>query len=223
MLSECTADLALTLMLMVSRRAGEGERELRAGQWKGWRPTHLMGTKMSGKTLGIVGYGRIGRETARRANHGFGMDILVFNRSEINAQTLKENNASQVASLEQLLESVDFVSLHCPGGDENRRLINSERIGLLKPTAFLINTSRGEVIDQNALIQALQHRTIAGAGLDVFESEPNIDPRLFDCNNAVLLPHLGSATVETREAMGFRVVSNLEQHFKLIKPRDQVV
>jgi len=129
-LSECTADLALTLMLMVSRRAGEGERELRSGQWSGWRPTHLMGSKVSGKTLGIVGYGRIGRETARRAHHGFGMDIQVFNRSEIDSNTLKENNATQVETMEKLLESVDFLSLHCPGGNENQHLISyrSKRI-----------------------------------------------------------------------------------------------
>ncbi|MFT5043376.1 MAG: lactate dehydrogenase-like 2-hydroxyacid dehydrogenase, partial [Porticoccaceae bacterium] len=119
-LSECTADLSLTLMLMVSRRAGEGERELRSGQWTGWRPTHLMGSKFSGKTLGIVGYGRIGRETARRAHHGFGMDIQVFNRSKINPDVLLENSATQIKTLNELLESVDYVSLHCPGGAENR-------------------------------------------------------------------------------------------------------
>lgn len=221
-LSECTADLALTLMLMVSRRAGEGERELRSAQWSGWRPTHLMGTKFSGKTLGIVGYGRIGQETARRAHHGFGMDIQVFNRSKIDPSVLKNNNATQLETLEALLESADFVSLHCPGGDKNRHLIDSKRISLLKSTAFLINTARGEVIDQNALIHALQQRQIAGAGLDVYEAEPSIDPRLIECDNAVLLPHLGSATTETREAMGFRVVKNLEEHFKELTPTDRV-
>ena len=221
-LSECTADLALTLMLMVSRRAAEGEREVRSGQWTGWRPTHLMGSKVSGKTLGIVGYGRIGRETARRAHHGFGMDILVFNRSKVDSNTLRENNARQVDTIEELLESVDVVSLHCPGGDENHHLIDEKRLALLKPTAYLINTARGEVIDQNALINALEQKRIAGAGLDVFEGEPHIDPRLVECDNAVLLPHLGSATTETREAMGFRVVKNLELHFKLLKPMDRV-
>lgn len=221
-LSECTADLALSLMLMASRRAGEGERELRSSQWSGWRPTHLMGSKFSGKTLGIVGYGRIGRETARRAHHGFGLDIKVFNRSKVNADVLKENSATQVETLDELLGSVDYVSLHCPGGDENRHLINSERLALLKPTAYIINTARGEVIDQEALIQALEKKQIAGAGLDVFDGEPVIDQRLIECENAVLLPHLGSATTETREAMGFRVVKNLVQHFNHLTPPDRV-
>ncbi|MFT4727564.1 MAG: lactate dehydrogenase-like 2-hydroxyacid dehydrogenase [Granulosicoccus sp.] len=221
-LSECTADLSLTLMLMVSRRAGEGERELRSGQWTGWRPTHLMGSKFSGKTLGIVGYGRIGRETARRAHHGFGMDIQVFNRSKINPDVLLENSATQIKTLNELLESVDYVSLHCPGGAENRHLIDSKRLALLKPTAYIINTARGEVIDQEALILALEQNQIAGAGLDVFDGEPVFDQRLIDCENAVLLPHLGSATTETREAMGFRVVKNLVQHFKHLTPPDRV-
>jgi lactate dehydrogenase-like 2-hydroxyacid dehydrogenase len=221
-LSECTADLALTLMLMVSRRAGEGERELRSGQWSGWRPTHLMGSKFSGKTLGIVGYGRIGRETARRAHHGFGLDIQVFNRSSVDPDVLRENSATQVGTLNELLESVDYVSLHCPGGAENRHLIDSRRLALLKPSAYIINTARGEIIDQEALIRALEHNHIAGAGLDVFDGEPAVDQRLIDCENAVLLPHLGSATTETREAMGFRVVKNLVQHFNHLTPPDRV-
>jgi glyoxylate reductase len=221
-LSECTADLALSLMLMVSRRAGEGERELRSGQWSGWRPTHLMGSKFSRKTLGIVGYGRIGRETAKRAHHGFGLDIKVFNRSKIDSDVLKENSATQVGTLDELLESVDYVSLHCPGGAENRHLIDSKRLSLLKPTAYIINTARGEVVDQEALIQALEQKQIAGAGLDVFDGEPSIDQRLIKCENAVLLPHLGSATTETREAMGFRVVKNLVQHFNHLTPPDRV-
>lgn len=221
-LSECTADMAMTLMLMIARRAGEGERELRSGRWDGWRPTHLTGSKVSGKTLGIVGYGRIGRETARRAHHGFGMQISVFNRSKIDPDVLQQNQAAQVDSLDALLTSVDFVSLHCPGGDENRHLINREKLRLMKPTAYLINTARGEVIDEDALIDALMNKSIAGAGLDVYENEPKIDQRLFNLENAVLLPHLGSATVETREAMGFRVVKNLEQHFQNMPPEDRV-
>ncbi len=221
-LSECTADIAITLMLMIARRAGEGERELRSGNWNGWRPTHMTGCKVSGKTLGIVGYGRIGQETARRAHHGFGMQISIYNRSEISASVLKENSAVQVDSLESLLQSVDFLSLHCPGGEQNHHLINAAGIKNMKPTAYIINTARGEVIDSDALICALSNNTIAGAGLDVYENEPNLDRRLIDLENTVLLPHLGSATVETREAMGFRVVRNLEQHFTGLSPEDRV-
>ena len=221
-LSECTADMAITLLLMIARRAGEGERELRSGRWTGWRPTHLTGSKVSGKTLGIVGYGRIGRETARRAHHGFGMQISVYNRSKIDPVVLQENKATQVDTLEALLATVDFVSLHCPGGAENRHLIDRERLSLIKRSAYIINTARGEVIDEEALIDALKMKSIAGAGLDVFENEPNIDQRLLNYENAVLLPHLGSATVETREAMGFRVVRNLDQHFQNLPAEDRV-
>ena len=154
-LSECTADIAMTLLLMVARRAGEGERELRDGRWTGWRPTHLIGTKVSGKTLGIIGFGRIGQEMARRAHHGFGMDILVYNRSAVNPDVLARYGATQITSLDDMLPKCDFVSLHCPGGKENRHLINGRRLDLMKPDAFLINTARGEVIDERALTQAL--------------------------------------------------------------------
>lgn len=221
-LSECTADIAITLLLMIARRAGEGERELRAGKWSGWRPTHMAGSKVSGKTLGIVGYGRIGQETARRAHHGFGMKIKVFNRSPVDPIILQKNQATQVKNLDELLQTVDFVSLHCPGGDENRHLIDRKSLGRMKSTAYIINTARGEVIDQSALIDALGSKQIAGAGLDVYDNEPEIDRRLFDFENVVLLPHLGSATTETREAMGFRVVKNLEQHFRNLPPSDRV-
>ena len=222
-LSDCTADLAMTLLLMSARRAGEGERELRSGNWTGWRPTHLMGTKVSGKTLGIVGFGRIGRAMAKRAYAGFDMNIKVFNRSQVAAASLAEVGAEPLASIEELLPVCDFVSLHCPGGGANTHLINSERLKLMKPDAHLINTARGEVVDEEALIAALSAHHIAGAGLDVFENEPAIDSRLPELSNAVLLPHLGSATVETRDAMGFRVVSNLEQFFSGIDPSDRVV
>lgn len=220
-LSECTADIAMALMLMVARRAGEGERELRAGGWSGWRPTHMVGTRVSGSTLGIVGFGRIGRETAKRAL-GFGMQILVHNRSAVDPVVLEAHGARQVGSIEELLKGSDFVSLHCPGGAENADLINRERLGLMKPTAFLINTARGEVIEEDALLDALETRQIGGAGLDVFPDEPAINPRYIGLENAVLLPHLGSATVETRNAMGFRVIHNLEQFFAGEEPDDRV-
>ena len=222
-LSECTADIAMTLLLMVARRAGEGERELRAGRWSGWRPTHLVGTKVSGKTLGIIGYGRIGQEMARRAHHGFGMEIVVQNRSPVAPEVLAQCNARQVDSVEQLLPLCDFVSLHCPGGEANRHLINGQRLNLMKEDAFLINTARGEVIDERALTQALMFDTIGGAALDVFDGEPRINPDLAQCDNLVMLPHLGSATREAREAMGFRVLDNLSDFFSGREPRDRVI
>ena len=221
-LSECTADIAMTLMLMVARRAGEGERELREGRWTGWRPTHMIGTKVSGATLGIIGFGRIGQAMAQRAHFGFGMKILVQNRSPVPAEVLARFNAVQAATVEDLLPQCDFVSLHCPGGKANRHLINSRRLDLMRPGAFLINTARGEVVDEHALAQALWFGTIGGAGLDVFEREPRIPDELLGADNLVLLPHLGSATRETREAMGFRVLENLTDFFGGRAPRDRV-
>ncbi len=222
-LSECTADIAMTLLLMVARRAGEGERELRSGNWTGWRPTHLVGTKVSGKTLGIIGYGRIGQEVARRAHHGFGMEVLVYNRSPVNPDVLARCNATQVGSIDELLPLCDFVSLHCPGGAANRHLINARRLDLMKPDAFLINTARGEVIDERALVQSLTFDMIGGAALDVFDGEPRICSDLLHCDNLVMLPHLGSATKEAREAMGFRVLDNLSDFFAGRTPRDRVI
>ena len=219
-LSECTADLTLALMLMVARRAGEGAQELITGGWHGWRPTHLLGTKVSGKTLGIVGFGRIGREVARRAYHGFGMPILVYNRSPVVQKDLDAYGAKQIASLDDLLPQAEGMR---PDGLGFRHLIDARRLNLMKPTAFLINTARGDVIDEFALANALWFDTIAGAGLDVFSGEPNVLPELMSCQNAILLPHLGSATRETREAMGFRVVQNLTDYFAGRTPRDLVV
>lgn len=221
-LSECTADIAMTLMLMVARRAGEGERELREGKWTGWRPTHMIGTRVSGATLGIIGFGRIGQAMAQRAHYGFGMKILVQNRSPIAPEVLARYNAVQVASVEDLLPQCDFVSLHCPGGAANRHLINARRLDLMRKDAFLINTARGEVVDEHALSRALWYGTIGGAGLDVFEREPQIPADLLNSDNLVLLPHLGSATRETREAMGFRVFENLVDFFEGRAPRDRV-
>ncbi len=221
-LSECTADLAVMLMLMVARRAGDGERELRAGNWSGWRPTHLVGTKVSGKTLGIIGFGRIGQAVAKRAHHGFGMNIVVYNRSKVAPEILAAAGVHQVDSIDALLPQCDFVSLHCPGGAENRHLINGRRLDLMREEAFLINTARGEVIDEAALTQALMFDTIGGAALDVFDGEPRINPDLAQCDNLVMLPHLGSATREAREAMGFRAMDNLIDFFEGREPRDRV-
>lgn len=221
-LSDCTADLAMTLLLMVARRAGEGERELRAGHWSGWRPTHLVGTKVSGKTLGIIGFGRIGQAMAARARGGFGMRILVQNRSALAPEVLAAHGAVQVPCVEDLLPACDFVSLHCPGGDANRNLLNAERLALMRPGAILVNTARGEVVDEAALAAALHARRIGGAGLDVYAEEPVVPEALLTAPNSVLLPHLGSATRETREAMGMRVLENLEAFFAGNPPSDRV-
>jgi lactate dehydrogenase-like 2-hydroxyacid dehydrogenase len=207
-LTDCTADLAMTLMLMAARRAGEGERELRAGQWAGWRPTHLLGTRVTGKTLGIVGAGRIGLATARRAHHGFGMDILLHSRSPVVPEVLEELAAEQLP-LDELLDRSDFVSLHCPSNADTFHMIDARRLALLGPSGILINTARGDVIDEAALLDALAGGDIAGAGLDVYEREPEIPPALLECENLVALPHLGSGTVETRGAMGMRAVENI--------------
>ncbi len=221
-LSECTADLTLTLMLMTARRAGEGEREVRAGNWSGWRPTHMLGAKLSGKTLGIVGFGRIGQKVAERAHFGFGMKIIAFDSMSLNKSVLSRYEGEGAVTLEELLGRADFVSLHCPGGDSNRDLMNRERLAMMKPESFLINTARGEIVDEKALAEALSNGTIAGAGLDVYAREPQITPALAACENAVLLPHLGSASLETREAMGMRVLENLRAFLAGERPRDLV-
>lgn len=221
-LTDATADLAMTLILMVARRAGEGEREIRAGKWTGWRPTHMIGTQMTCKTLGIVGFGRIGQAVARKAHRGFGMKILYHTRNPQQDQTEAETGAKYCADICDLLRESDFVSLHCPGGAATRHLIDAPMLDWMKPSAFLINTSRGEVVDEAALISALQSGAIAGAGLDVYEREPRVSEALLKIENVVLLPHLGSATAETRIAMGMRVTDNLDAFFSGRAPRDRV-
>jgi len=192
-LTDCTADIAMTLLLAVARRAGEGERQVRAGEWTGWRPTHMIGSKVTGKTLGIIGFGRIGKAMAKRCHFGFDMDVVFYNRSRIDPAEASRYGARQLDTVEDVLRASDFVSLHCPGGGENRHLINAERLALMKPGAYLINTARGDVIDEAALVAALENGVIRGAGLDVFEAEPNVPERLRRLENVVLLPHLGSA------------------------------
>ena len=219
-LTECTADLAMALLLMSARRAGEGERELRAGKWSGWRPTHLTGTRVWGKTLGVVGMGRIGIATARRAHQGFGMRILCFNRSRVSGTVLGDLAAEQLDSLDALLPQVDFLSLHCPANPESHHLIDAARLARMRPSAHLINTARGSVVDEAALAEALRQGVIAGAGLDVYEAEPEVHPALASLRNAVLLPHMGSGTDATREAMGKRVLDNLKAFFAGQKPPD---
>ncbi len=222
-LTDCTADIAMLLLLSVARRGGEGEREVRAGAWSGWRPTHMVGTKVTGKTVGIIGFGRIGRAFAQRCHFGFGMDVVFYNRSAIDPMEAARYGAVQLPTVEDVLEISDFVSLHCPGGAENRHLMNAARLGAMKPEAFLINTARGDVVDEGALISALEQGTIRGAGLDVYEAEPHVPERLRAMDNVVLLPHLGSATEETRTAMGMKVVDNITAFFAGHEPPDRVI
>ncbi|HKJ52688.1 MAG TPA: D-glycerate dehydrogenase [Gammaproteobacteria bacterium] len=222
-LTDCTADLAMALLLAVARRVGEGERHLRAGEWTGWRPTHMMGTSVTGKTLGLIGMGRIARAVAARAAHGFNMKIIFHDPFPPRAEDLAGLDAIACESPQEVFERADFVSLHCPGGKETYHLIGPEAFKSMKPGAFLINSARGDVIDEAALVEALEAGEIAGAGLDVFEKEPLVTPALLKMENVVLLPHLGSATQETRKAMGMRVVENIEAFFNGETPRDKLV
>ena len=222
-LTDATADLAMTLLLMVARRTGEGERHVRGGQWTGWRPTHMLGTQVSGKTLGLVGMGRIARAVAQRAHHGFGMKVIFHDPYPPPAALAASLGAEPRGSVEELLREADFVSLHCPATPETRHLMNRERFGQMRSDAFLVNTARGDVVDEAALVEALESGKIAGAGLDVFEREPQVTQALVTMENVVLLPHLGSATEETRVAMGMRALENLRSFFAGESPRDRVV
>ena len=222
-LTDATADLAMTLLLMVARRAGEGERHVRAGAWTGWRPTHMLGTQVTGKTLGLVGMGRIARAVAQRAHHGFGMRVVFHDPYPPSAEVAASLGAEPRDSLDDILREADFVSLHCPATPETRHLMNRERLARMRPEAYLINTARGDVVDEAALLEALRGRRIAGAGLDVFEREPEVTEGLLALENVVLLPHLGSATTETRVAMGMRALENLRLHFAGKSLRDRVV
>nr|WP_166179038.1 D-glycerate dehydrogenase [Altererythrobacter segetis] len=208
-LTDATADLAMTLLLMAARRAGQGERELRAGRWRGWRPTHLIGSSLKDKVLGLVGFGRIGIATARRAHHGFGMKIAYYGRREALPDVTRELDAQFYPELNDLLAESDFVSLHVPGGAETQGLIGAEALATMKPGSYLINTARGGVIDHAALAETLRSGHLAGAGLDVYPAEPQVPEELLDLENVVLLPHLGSATRETRIAMGERALANV--------------
>lgn len=212
-LTESTADIAMTLLLMSARRGAEGDRLVRSGQWTGWCPTQLMSSDVTGATLGLIGFGRIAQAMARKAHHGFDMKILYFKPTPADQAVVEDLQAIRCDSLEELLPQCDYVSLHCPGGSDTRHLINAERLSLMKPSAHLINTARGDVVDSQALIEALQERRIAGAGLDVYENEPNLDPDFFKLDNVSLLPHLGSATIATRTAMGEKVLANLQAYF----------
>ncbi|MEO1459243.1 MAG: D-glycerate dehydrogenase, partial [Pseudomonadota bacterium] len=196
-LTDATADIALTLLLNVARRTYEGEAMLRAGQWTGWRPTQLMGVSPQGKTLGIIGMGRIGKAMAKRCHHALDMKIVFFDAFPVADPGVP---AEQLATIEEVLGVSDFVSLHCPGGGENIGLINAARLAAMKPGAIIVNSARGDVIDEAALVASLQSGHTGGAGLDVFQREPAVTEALMSMPNVCLLPHLGSATIETREA-----------------------
>ncbi len=205
-LTNATADIAWALILSVARRVIEGDQVVRQNRWTGWSPTQMLGVDLSGKTLGIVGMGRIGQAVARRAA-GFEMNILYWGRSELPPQP--SNQFWHPVSFDELLRRSDFVSLHVPLAPETRHLINETALRLMKPTAYLINAARGPVVDEAALVKALQEHRLAGAGLDVYENEPELSPGLRELTQVVLLPHLGSATTETRIRMGLMCVENV--------------
>ena len=221
-LTEDTADLAMMLILAAARRTSEGERQLRARDWAGWRPTHLLGTRVNGATLGIVGFGRIGAAVARRAHRGFGMRVLFVNPSAPDSAAVDEARAERCASLDELLAASDIVSLHAPARAGTRRMIDSRRIDSMRQGAILINTARGDLVDESALADALERGRLGAAGLDVFEREPAVSDRLLALHNVVLLPHLGSATTASRVAMGERVLTNLDAFFRGLPPPDRV-
>ena len=205
-LDETTADVALMLLLAAARRLGEGERLLRAGRWEWWGPKQLMGRDVWGKRLGIVGFGRIGQAVARRAR-GFGMEVLYHNRSR--KEEAEQELGARYVEFDELLETVDFVSVHTPITDETHHLIGPKELGRMKPTAVLVNTSRGPVVDEAALADALAAGRIFAAGLDVYEEEPKVHPKLLELENVVLAPHIGSASVETRDRMAALAAENL--------------
>ena len=202
--TDATADIALMLMLMSARRAGEGERLVRSGHWTGWHPTQMLGLHLGGKTCGIVGMGRIGQAIARRAHYGLGMKVIYHNRS---ARAL-DMPARQVGSLAELMASADCVVIAVPGGPETRHLVGEAELAAMRPHARLINIARGDVVDEAALIAAMQAGRIGGAGLDVYEFEPDVPEALCALENVVLLPHLGTAALDVREEMGLMAVEN---------------
>lgn len=207
--TDATADIALTLILMTARRAGEGERMLRAGNWHGWGPTQMLGTHVSGKTVGIIGMGRIGKAIARRCHAGFGMDVIFFNRSPVADAGVP---ARQVSMAEAM--GADFIVVAVPGGKATHHLMNQGAFAAMKPSGIFVNISRGDVVDEAALIAALHAGKLAGAGLDVYEFEPQVPAALMAMENVTLLPHLGTAALEVRENMGMMAVTNLIAHLE---------
>ena len=222
-LTDCTADIAMLLMLGVARRGSEGEFHIRKKEWTGWRPTHMMGTKVTGKTLGLIGMGRIAQAMAHKSHFGFNMKIIFFDPYFENDEVMKKFEATKLNSIDEVLSEADFVSLHCPSTKETKGLMNKETISKMKTSAYLINTARGDIVNESDLVEALKEEKIMGAGLDVYEEEPSVHKDLSRLKNVFLLPHLGSATTETREAMGMRVFENIQAFFNNKEPIDRVV
>tara|TARA_R110000868_G_scaffold58047_2_gene179059 strand:- start:1098 stop:2093 length:996 start_codon:yes stop_codon:yes gene_type:complete len=223
-LTEDTADMTMALILSVPRRLAEGARFLRdnEGEWPGWSPTWMLGRRIYGKRLGIIGMGRIGQAVARRAK-AFGLEIHYHNRKPANAVIEKELEATYWENLDDMLPKVDIVSVNCPHTPATYHLINPARLRLMRPDAYIVNTARGEIIDENALIRALEAGELGGAGLDVFENEPKISPRLIKLRNVVSLPHMSSATVEGRVEMGGKVIVNIKTFMDGHRPPDRVI
>ncbi len=204
--TDATADTAMMLILMTLRRAGEGERMVRAGKWEGWHPVELLGTHVTGRTLGLVGFGRIGRALAQRCVLGFRMKVVFYDIAKVDDPGVE---ATQLGSVHEVMAAADIVAVMVPGGGSNTHLIDAEALAQMKPGSFFINTSRGDVVDEAALVAALDEGRIAGAGLDVYEEEPKVSAGLLRRENVTLLPHLGTACDEVREEMGMMAVDNL--------------
>lgn len=221
-LTEDTADMTMALILSVPRRFAEGEKLVRSGTWTGWSPSMMLGHRIGGKQLGIIGMGRIGQAVARRAR-AFGLSIAYHNRHRLPEAAETEFGAIWYDDLDDLLRESNIISVNCPLNADSKGMIDARRIALIKPTAYFINTSRAEVTDEGALIEALEAQRIAGAGLDVYTHEPAVDPRLLALSNVVLLPHAGSATFEGREATGEKVITNIRTWVDGHRPRDQVL
>lgn len=217
-----TADLTLAMIIGVPRRVREGTALVRRGEWTGWAPSGLLGRKLAGKVLGIIGMGRIGQAVAHRAR-AFGLEIAYYNRKPLPEALERMLGARYVGEVDALVAEADILTLHCPLSDETRGLIDARRLGLMKPGASIINTARGELIDNEALIAALQSGHLAGAGLDVYPEEPKVDPRLIAHPNVMTLPHIGSATAEGREDSGHKVIANIRMWADGHRPPDQVL
>lgn len=221
-LTDDTADMTMALIVMVTRRFGEGLMLLNSGQWTGWSPSLLLGHRVSGKRLAIIGMGRIGQAVAHRAR-GFGLDVVYHNRQRLPASLENMLAARCEPDLDRLVAEADILSLHCPATPETHHILSAARIASMKPTAHVVNTARGELIDEEALIDALEAGRLAGAALDVFEHEPAVNPRLVALPNVLLIPHLGSATYEGRAATGDRVIANIRYWADGHRPPDQVL
>lgn len=221
-LTEDTADMTMALILAVPRRISEAERFVRAGKWTGWTPTLMQGHRINGKRLGIVGMGRIGQAVARRAR-GFGLSVHYHNRNPVHPEIEEELEATYWESLDQMLARMDIISVNCPHTPATYHLMSARRLKLLQSHAFVVNTSRGEVINENALTNMLRSGELAGAGLDVYENEPEINEKLLELKNVVLLPHVSSATIEGRMAMGEKVLINIKSYVDGHSPPDRVL